>query len=76
MKKTLLALTAAVSFAAAMLLFAPQAAFAQGACGAGFCSEERLGCISLCGRCIAQFSCTVGASCSSDCKCGTPGCGV
>jgi hypothetical protein len=77
MRTTLRALAGAVGLACAMMALAPQTTSAQGACGGGFCGQERQGCIAICGRCVAQFECSIGSNtCSSDCKCGTPGCAV
>jgi hypothetical protein len=77
MRRWLIAMVGAVGLSVGMVVIAPGEALAQGACGAGFCSQERLGCISICGRCVAEFECSIGQNtCSSNCKCGTPGCSV
>ena len=77
MRTKIRAMAGAIALACALVATAPQSTSAQGACGVGFCGQERQGCIAICGRCVAQFECSIGQStCSSDCKCGTPGCGV
>jgi len=54
----------AMAFALSMLLLSPQPANAQLLCGTGWCAQERQGCIELCGRCVAWFSCTFGSTCN------------
>jgi hypothetical protein len=73
MKKTGSGVLMAIGVALALLAASPRVATSQGVCGSGFCSDERKECISLCGRCgIDEFACTIGSTCSSNCKCRQP----
>jgi len=73
MKRVVCAVASSVGFAFALLAFSPQEGFSQNACGGGFCASERSACIEICGRCgVQEFACTIGGSCSSDCKCRQP----
>jgi hypothetical protein len=72
MKKAGSGLLMAMCVAVALLASSREAA-SQGACGSGFCADERKECVTMCGRCgIAEYGCSLGTSCSSDCKCRQP----